>query len=722
MGLLRFFRNLGLGVRLIIIVILTLSILLAVTLIITYSSTQSLTVQSGRHRAKQETEVIQRRFEDVGQEILASIKVVAYRPELIEAVANRDAVQARTALLVGAAPFDFDNLYVVDVDGERLTTVTQEGNAYTVGQESDLLSFALLGIEAIDIIVKEQELELHLAAVVPMRDALGAIVGAVLASRRVDDESLKEINFSREDIHLALIGADSVLAHDFPMGQGFDALYPTLLKETNIAQVLSGQAFVASDLLEDADGIPHTLAYAPLTVYDNTRAAVGILIDLSELVNHQRRLTINLALILAFLTLLAIVAISQFAQLNVVAPINRIRSVIEQMTSGDYAQRAETTTVDEVGQLANVFNNMSAQLQRRLEDMEQHTTNLQQRLVQQQISTEVAYAAAPILDLNQLTQQVAELVRHHFDLHYVGLFLMDETGEWAVLRGGASETVQKTTPLGRRIRTGEGAIGWSIANAQPRIASDQDIMQLTTDESPPARSEVALPLRSRGQVLGALSVQSDQPLAFDQESVRMWQRMADQLAVALDNARLFTEAQEALRVAQRAYTERSRDAWTKLLRARPEWGYSYEQKSIAPAQGAWRQEMLQVVQTGQSVYGRSTEEDEAGGATLTLPLKVRDQTVGVLDFQKDKTGKSWTVAEIALLETVAEQLNVALESAQLYQDTQRRALREQITTEITARIRETLDVDTVLRTTIREIGDRLNIAKVEVRMSSEEEK
>jgi signal transduction protein with GAF and PtsI domain len=132
--------------------------------------------------------------------------------------------------------------------------------------------------------------------------------------------------------------------------------------------------------------------------------------------------------------------------------------------------------------------------------------------------------------------------------------------------------------------------------------------------------------------------------------------------------------------------------------------------------------MLQVVQTGQSVYGRSTEGDEAGGATLTLPLKVRDQTVGVLDFQKNKTGKSWTVAEIALLETVAEQLNVALESAQLYQDTQRRALREQITTEITARIRETLDVDTVLQTTIREIGDRLNIAKVEVRMSSEEEK
>jgi GAF domain-containing protein len=722
MGLLKFFRNLGLGVRLIVIVVLTLATLLAVTMLIAYRSSQNLIVQSGRYRAEQEVQVIQDRFADIEQDILASIKVLAYRPELIEAVARRDAVQARTALLVSAAPFDLDNMYVVDADGERLTTVTQEGDTYAVAQEGDLFSFALLGIEATDILVKEQESELHLAAVTPMREASsGEIVGAVLASRRIDDESLQEINFSREDIHLVLIGGGRVLAHDFPTAQGFDALYPTLLKETHIAQVSSGQAFVANDLLEDASGTPHTLAYAPLIVHDDTRAAVGILVDLSELVGHQRRLTINLALTLALLTLLAIVAISQFAQSNVVAPINRIRSVIERMASGDYAQRAEATTVDEVGQLASVFNSMSAQLQRTLGDLEQRTADLQQRLVQQQTSIEVGYAATAVLNLNQLTQQVAELIRHRFDLHYVGLFLMDETGEWAVLRSSAGKTVQTTTPLGRRIRIGEGAIGWSVANARPRIASDQDIMQPTANESSQARSELALPLRSRGQVLGALSVQSEQPQAFDQESVRMWQRTADQLAVALDNARLFTETQAALRVAQRAYAERSRDAWTKLLRTRPEWGYSYEQKSITPAQGTWRQEMLQVVQTGQSVHGRSTEGDEAGGVTLTLPLKVRDQTVGVLDFQKDEANKSWTVAEVALLETLAEQLSVALESAQLYQDTQRRALREQITAEITARIRETLDVDTVLQTAIREIGDRLNVAKVEVRMSSEDE-
>jgi len=104
-----------------------------------------------------------------------------------------------------------------------------------------------------------------------------------------------------------------------------------------------------------------------------------------------------------------------------------------------------------------------------------------------------------------------------------------------------------------------------------------------------------------------------------------------------------------------------------------------------------------------------------------LPIKVRGQTIGVVDMQKKTPGSEWTADEVALVETLTEQLSVALESARLYQDTQHRATREQLAAQVTARMRETLDIDTVLKTAVFEIGQALGLAEVEVRMGTGEE-
>ena len=91
--------------------------------------------------------------------------------------------------------------------------------------------------------------------------------------------------------------------------------------------------------------------------------------------------------------------------------------------------------------------------------------------------------------------------------------------------------------------------------------------------------------------------------------------------------------------------------------------------------------------------------------------------IGVLDTHKPADVGEWTDDELVLLEALAEQVGQALESARLYQDTQRSAARERLTGEAVARMRETLDMDTVLQTAVREIGEALGIAEVEVRMS-----
>jgi GAF domain-containing protein len=279
---------------------------------------------------------------------------------------------------------------------------------------------------------------------------------------------------------------------------------------------------------------------------------------------------------------------------------------------------------------------------------------------------------------------------------------------------------------------GPSMIGWCTLHGEARVAQDVSVETMRIEHAlvSETRSEAALPLIARGQVIGALSVQSDQLDAFHPDTVATLQTMADQVAVALDNARLFAESQEALEATRRAYGELSRGAWTELLRARADWGYSYSRQAIAPLEGKWQPEMLQAVRTDRPVLHRPTlpegEKNNAQrpdvqsqleqGPSLALPLRVRNQVIGALGFYKAAQDETWTEQETVLLEALVGQLGVALESAQLFAETQRRATQDRLIGEVTTRMRETLDMDTVLQTAIREIGEALDIAEVEVRM------
>jgi GAF domain-containing protein len=345
--------------------------------------------------------------------------------------------------------------------------------------------------------------------------------------------------------------------------------------------------------------------------------------------------------------------------------------------------------------------------------LEAHARELEQRSTQLEASAEVSRAATSILEIERLIQQVVELIRERFDLYYVGLFLTDEAGEWAVLCAGSGEAGQAMLARGHRIKVGEGMVGWSVAHAQARVAleADEDAVRLATVELPDTRSEAAMPLHSRGQVLGALTVQSTRPGAFDQDTMVALQIMADQVAVALDNAHLFAEAREALEAERRAYSELSREAWGELLKVQANLGFLKSKSRLSSAGDVWRPDMGTAIQTGQTIVS------EDGATNLTTPIKARGQVIGVIGARKPDDAGAWTQDEIALLETLAEQLSVALESARLYQDTQRRAVRERLTGEVTARMRETFDVETVLKTAAQEVRQALGLPEVVVRLA-----
>jgi PAS domain S-box-containing protein len=183
--------------------------------------------------------------------------------------------------------------------------------------------------------------------------------------------------------------------------------------------------------------------------------------------------------------------------------------------------------------------------------------DLERRNTQLQTAAQVSRAATGTLDPNELIQKAVDLACQRFELYYVGLFLVDHTGEWvdeagkwAVLRSGSGSAGQHMLAQGHKLEIGgESMIGWATANRQARIALDvgEEAVRFDNPFLPATRSEMALPLIARGRVIGAMSVQSEKEAAFSEEDIGVLQTMADQLANAIDNARLFNETQKWLR-------------------------------------------------------------------------------------------------------------------------------------------------------------------------------
>ena len=410
---------------------------------------------------------------------------------------------------------------------------------------------------------------------------------------------------------------------------------------------------------------------------------------------------------------LLIAGLSALLARSIAGPVNRLALSATEIAEGNLELTVDIRQQDEAGVLAAAFNKMTAQLRSLIASLEQQvqtrTQALERRSAYLTASADVARAVGEILDTEVLIQEVVPLIKERFELYYVGLFLTDVTHKWAVLRAGTDEAGARMLERGHRMRVGEGMIGWSIANAEPRIALDVgvDAVRLSTSELPLTRSEAALPLRSRGHVVGALTVQSTEPNAFDESIITVLQTMADQVAVALENARLYSEAQQALQAQRQAYGDLTRSAWQELLQMQREHGYRSDAQGLYPVQTRLEQQSLNLLEQGHV---------QMDTRTLLVPLRIRNQVLGVLRLQKVEGEGNWTEDELGLVEALVEQLGVALESARLYQESQLREVSQRLISEVTTNIRQTLDVDSVLRTAAREIGDVLQLHDISIRL------
>ena len=422
--------------------------------------------------------------------------------------------------------------------------------------------------------------------------------------------------------------------------------------------------------------------------------------------------------ILIIVMIVLVVIITLLFTFNVLRPISSLTKFAETISQGTYDQSVNIRSRDELGQLGDTFNTMSAQLNDLITNLEkrisERTFALEQRSAYLEGSADVSRAVGSILEPSELISQVVNLIKERFGLYYVGLFLADYKNEWAVLQAGTGTAGETMLASAHRIKIGEGMIGWSIANAQSRIALDVggDAVRFNNPNLPDTRSEGALPLRSRGRVLGALTIQSAQREAFDEETITTLQTMTDQIAIALENAELLEKSEGALDAVRRAYGEISQEAWLTMSREQSVPAYISDVPGVArPISAVQTPETLQALEQTQII------QDD--GLTAILPVKSHGQVLGGIKLTRAEGSPDWTKEQLDLAQTLSEEMSVALESARLFEQTQKRAIRERVVGEASSHMRETLDIESVLQAAAQELHKALGQVETEVWLDAE---
>ncbi|MFN3742039.1 MAG: GAF domain-containing protein [Anaerolineales bacterium] len=428
----------------------------------------------------------------------------------------------------------------------------------------------------------------------------------------------------------------------------------------------------------------------------------------------------NVIALVAFPLAILMALVGILSSETIAVPLRRLRDAALRVQQGDLNVNIALRRRDETGTLAEAFNQMVERTRDVLNNLEarvqERTLALAERSAYLQAVAEVGRLIFSLRDPQTLIARVVEVIRSRFGLYYVGLFEVDGSGEWAVLRAGTGEAGRALLARGHRIRIGSGMVGWSIANNQARIAqqAELDAVRLRTPELPHTRSEAALPLRTRSGVIGALTIQSDRPNAFNPDNLAIFQILADLVSSALENARLYAEMESTLHSLEHIFAERVHSILEKHFHVHGSTTYRSDGMQVWEDPTAWHAEMEEALRRGEAVLGAQTLYGQESVYPLAIPILLRGRAIGVMRTYKPAEKGPWTPQEIRVLQNILDQIALTLEAAQLYEQTQQRAMYEHILSEITGKVWSASGIEGILQVALRELGRALNASEIEI--------
>ncbi len=495
--------------------------------------------------------------------------------------------------------------------------------------------------------------------------------------------------------------------------------YPVLIDEKSerVADTLSSNFLLKPGNLPFNPTIPIINATAAMKEKPWTVMYIQEQSALTSLLKQQNQSTILLATLIAgFVCLLATVFSRSLAR-----PIVNLTKNAAKLSDGDFNVTVPVTNHDEIGTLAYAFNLMTDRVRisineledrvrSRTSELETQNRALRSRTKQIQAVAEVARSIASSQDPDKLLAQITSTISERCGFYHVGIFLLDERKEFAELRAANSEGGKKMIARHHRLPVGQvGIVGFVAATGKPRIAFDvgEDVVHFKNPDLPQTRSEMALPLVSSGEIIGALDVQSEVRDAFSQEDIELFSTLADQVAIAIVNSRLYQDAVRNLEESQKLHRQYLRQEWAKLASETPVIGYQYSSSKVTPLFTGSISDEEDNIPQADSNSTVILEENGIRTAVLKIPITIRGEVIGTIDL-KDDQGVNWEAEAVSTARAVADQISQALENARLFEQTQRRAERERKVLEITSRIRSTTDPETMLQIAATELQNALS--------------
>jgi GAF domain-containing protein len=452
--------------------------------------------------------------------------------------------------------------------------------------------------------------------------------------------------------------------------------------------------------------------YTPINILDN-RLALVTEIDEGVVVTQRLSYFSQVAFPVVISLVGLLVVLSVLMTQIVVPPLNQLRDGLRAMTAGNFdVPITFNRRNDELGEVGTVFIDMRNQVQRLIEDMRMR---LQERARDVRLTQDISRAALAERDVQTLLNRVINLIVDNFqNIYHAQVFLVDDSREYAVLRASTGRPGQELLQRGHRLAVGSvSVIGQVAEQGQLIIARDISASNVHRQNEflRETQAELAIPLRLGTRVIGVLDVQSKQRDSFTDDQIAALQTLADQLTIAIENARLYEESQRLLQTLDIETRARTRRAWQETLNALrlPELNAragnqtGYDATHIRQA----------VMREGRTVVAEKTAR---GTIPFAVPVVVRGQTLGVVDCEVREV--DFNLGKVLLAEELVSRLALALDNARLFQDSMRTADRERLVNEISARLTSQTDIESIIETAIQEVSSALGTPQVALRFHS----
>jgi len=511
-------------------------------------------------------------------------------------------------------------------------------------------------------------------------------------------------NFIVTILRIACVLGITIIAASFPTATTTDrilfiSLYIILLVITVVRVNYSMRAFTLLFMVFTV-GVNSILAWGPWL--DGSVFFIAFIV-LSALLFDQRVDIIALAV--SIFTFLLIGTLEQLGIYQFMSPDVPVTGLIDWAAYTIDFSIISIILVIAISQLKKEFSHLAQSMQNtfqtltteraQLEDrVRERTDELASRAVQLRSSASVSRTIAEIQDVSNLMETATKLTSEQFGYYQVGLYLLDERKKTAFLQSASSATGKELIGQGFRVEPDRlNPINQVVEYNRPYITSDMDNPNFVRDANfPLTRSRMILPLTVRNDVIGILDMHSDQPRSFNMQDAEVLQTLADLVAISIDNVRLINETKNLVRQLEANTSAQTQETWTKFTR-RHKPAYQYTPAGVRP------------------VFVSKHDDDKEG---MRIPLVLHGQNIGNILLKRKGASASWSERERILVEKVADQVALALENNRLVDETRKSAFRDQIIANVSARVRENLEVESVLRTATTELRRVFDLKEAEI--------